>query len=353
MEEIIKDSYSILIVDDIAENIQIALNILKDEQQYILSYSLGSKEALELIRTNQFDMILLDIMMPEMDGYEVCQKLKEIESYKDVPVIFLTAKDDIDSISKAFEVGGVDYINKPFHPKELLARVKTHLQLYRSKHILKQNNLSLTISLNEQKQKLIKEIEDGQKEMLFLLAEVIESYSLETGFHIRRVAEISKLLAHFHPKISQDEEEMIYFASSIHDIGKVAIPQHILTKPGTLDEEEYDIIKRHTTVGHEILKHSSKQMLKIADVIAYEHHEKWDGSGYPRGLKGEDIHLFGRIVALADVFDAITHKRSYKEAWDMPKAIDYVIEQRGSHFDPQIVDIFLDNLDEFIKIAKK
>jgi len=352
MDNKIKDIYSILIVDDIAENIQVVLNILKEED-YTLSYALNGKEALQLAQNNQFDMLLLDIMMPEMDGYKVCKKIKSLDNYKDIPIVFLTAKSDIESISKAFEVGGVDYINKPFHPLELLARVKTHLQLHRSKQILQEHNLSLQISLNEQQEKLLREIQDGQKEILFLLAEVIESYSLETGFHIRRVAEISKKLAHLHPKVSSKEEEMIYFASSIHDIGKVAIPQHILTKPGPLDDEEYDIVKRHPIVGHQILKKASRQMLKIADVIVYEHHEKWDGTGYPRGLQGQEIHLFGRIVALADVFDAITHKRCYKEAWDIAKAVDYIIEQRGEHFDPEVVDIFLDNLDEFIKIAKE
>jgi len=139
----------------------------------------------------------------------------------------------------------------------------------------------------------------------------------------------------------------------MHDIGKVAVPQRILTKPGALDEEEFDIVKRHPIVGYEILQKSSSKLLKKASIVAYEHHERWDGSGYPRGLKGKEIDISGRIVALADVFDAITHKRCYKEAWDIAKAVDYIIEQRGKHFDPEVVDIFLDNIDEFIEISKK
>jgi len=349
MSQDIHNEYSILIVDDIAENIQIAFNILKN-QNYALSYALSGEDALSLVESNQFDMILLDIMMPHMDGYQVCQKIKCIDSYKDVPVIFLTAKSDIDSINKAFEFGGVDYLIKPFFAQELLARVKTHLELYRSKQILKEYNLSLKQEVNNEKAKYLQELKDGQKEITFLLAETVESFSLETGRHIKRVAEMSKLLAKYHPDISKEEEELIYHASSIHDIGKVSISQDILMKPGALSEEEYEVVKSHTVVAHQILKKSSKKMLQVADIIAYEHHERWDGSGYPRGLKEKEIHLYGRIVALIDVFDAITHKRCYKDAWDTSEAVKYITQLRGIHFDPQIVDIFLEHIDEFIEI---
>jgi putative two-component system response regulator len=347
------DNYSILIVDDIAQNIQIALDILKEDSSLELSYALSGKDAITLCQENQYDLILLDIMMPHIDGYEVCEHIKSLGSYKDVPVIFITAKNDIESIQKAFEVGGVDYITKPFFAKELLARVNTHLQLYKSKQILQDNNLSLKREINQQRKQFTKVIEERQRDVIFILAEVIESYSLETGYHIKRVAEISKQLAHYHSSLDIDDEKMIYYASAMHDIGKVAVPQHILSKPTSLDEEEFEIVKRHPAVGYEILHKSSNNLLQKASIIAYEHHERYDGSGYPRGLKGDEIDIYGRIVALADVFDAITHKRCYKEAWDMPKAIDYIIEQRGFHFDPYIVDIFLDNLNEFIEIAKK
>ena len=341
----------ILIVDDVLDNIQVAMNILK-EDSYDFSYAKNGESALNLLNDNKFDLILLDIMMPGIDGYEVCRRIKSNPLYSDIPIIFLTAKSDTDSISKAFEVGGIDYLVKPFHANELLARVKTHLDLYRAKKVLENNNLTLQTKLKIEKKRIETELEQSQKEMIFVLTELVESVSDETGKHIHRVAEYSRLIAHYHPSISEEDADIIFHASPMHDIGKMGIAYEILHKEGSLSEEEYEIMKTHTTIAHSYLKHSNRKIMKAANIIAYEHHEKYDGKGYPRGLKGEEIHIFGRIVAIADVFDALTHKRIYKDAWSIDEAVSYIKDRSAKQFDPLLVKIFCDNIDEFIVISK-
>jgi putative two-component system response regulator len=343
--------YNILIVDDVLDNIQVAMNILK-EDSYNFSFAQSGEEALKLMHKNNFDLILLDIMMPGIDGYKVCKTMKEDPRLSDIPVIFLTAKADMDSMTMGFEVGALDYITKPFHANELLARVKTHLELYNAKKILKQNNLSLQNKVKMERKRVLTELENSQKEMIFVLTELIESVSDETGKHIKRVAEYSRLLAHYHHALSEEDADIIYHASPMHDIGKMSIPENILHKKSSLSEEEFEIMKTHTTKAHEYLKIPNRKIMKAADIIAYEHHEKWDGTGYPRGLKGENIHIFGRIVALADVFDALTHKRVYKDAWSVEEAAQYIKEHSGTQFDPYLVKIFEENIDEFISISK-
>lgn len=342
-------AYNILIVDDIVDNIQIAMNILKEEN-YSLTFALSGNEALSLMEKSDFDMILLDILMPQLDGFETCIEIKKKTKYKDVPVIFLTAKTDIDSISHAFEVGAVDYVSKPFHAEELLSRVKSHLELYHSRQVLKENHLSLKIKAKEEKERLLTELEEGQKEIIYILAELIESSSPETGEHIKRVAQISRLLALYHPAVRDEDVETIYHASPMHDIGKIAIPHDILHKPDALNEDEWIIMRTHTTQGHKFLKNSQRKILKSADIIALQHHEKWDGSGYPKGLQGNNIHIFGRIVAIADVFDALAHKRCYKQAWSIDDTVAYMEENSGTHFDPKLIEILMEHLDEFVSI---
>ncbi len=341
--------FEILIVDDIVENIQVAMNILK-EDNYHFSFARSGQEALQLLKQKKFDLILLDIMMPEMDGYETCQAIKADPSLMDIPVIFLTAKADVDSMEKAFEVGGVDFITKPFHPNELLARVRTHLELHKAKEILKQHNLTLQARIEMQRLRALSELEENQKEMIEIVTEMVESVSDETGKHIKRVAEFSRLLAMYHPALGPEDEEILYHASPMHDIGKMAIPREILHKEGRLTPEEFAIIQTHTTKAHDYLKNSKRKYMKAADIIAHQHHEKWDGSGYPQGLRGEDIHIYGRIVAIADVFDALTHKRVYKQRWTLEESARYIIDESGKHFDPFLVEIFQEHQDEFFAI---
>jgi len=342
----------ILIVDDLTENIQVAMNILR-EDSYSFSFATQGSEALKIIERDakQLDLILLDIMMPGIDGFSVCKTVKENPLTASIPIIFLTAKTDIDAISKGFSLGAVDYITKPFHAEELVARVRTHTELYTAKKLLQQNNIALHQKIKFEHTRLLTELEDSQKEMIWILTELMESSSDETGQHVRRVSELSALLAHHHPALSEDDVETIRYASPMHDVGKLTVPHEILHKPGRYTEDEFNAMKHHTTNAYKLLYGSERKLIKASAIIAHEHHEKWNGKGYPRGLKGADIHIYGRIVALADVFDALTHARSYKGAWDIDKVLTYINEHDGTQFDPELVAILNDHIDEFINIA--
>ena len=341
----------ILIVDDLTENIQVAMNILR-EDSYSFSFATQGSEALKIIECHakQLDLILLDIMMPGIDGFSVCKTVKENPLTAPIPIIFLTAKTDIDAISKGFSLGAVDYITKPFHAEELVARVRTHTELYTAKKLLQQNNIALHQKVKFEHTRLLTELEDSQKEIIWILTELMESSSDETGQHVRRVSELSTLLAHHHPALSEDDVETIRYASPMHDVGKLTLPHEILHKPDRYTEDEFNAMKCHTTNAYKLLCGSERKLIKTAAIIAHEHHEKWNGKGYPRGLKGTDIHIYGRIVALADVFDALTHARSYKEAWDLDKVLNYINEHDGTQFDPELVAILNNHIDDFIKI---
>jgi response regulator RpfG family c-di-GMP phosphodiesterase len=204
----------------------------------------------------------------------------------------------------------------------------------------------------EEIRNLNKEIEDTQKEVVFTMGAIGESRSKETGNHVKRVAEYSKVFALCYG-LSEEKSELLKMASPMHDIGKVAISDSILKKPGKLTNDEFQIMQTHASLGHEMLKYSDRDILKTASIVAYEHHEKWDGSGYPRGLKGEDIHIYGRITAIADVFDALGSKRVYKEAWDDERIFKLFKEEKGKHFDPTLVDIFFENIEQFLAIREK
>tara|TARA_R110000868_G_scaffold65534_9_gene195932 strand:+ start:807 stop:1865 length:1059 start_codon:yes stop_codon:yes gene_type:complete len=351
VEEQVDQLSRILVVDDVANNIQVAMNILR-EDNYELSYAMSGNDALALMRTQSFDLILLDVMMPDIDGFEVCKRIRMDLKHRDVPVIFLTARADVDSVVRGFELGGVDYIVKPFHAAELLARVRTHLELHTAKALLQKHNISLRQKVELTERRLLSELEQTQLEMIHILTELMEFTSDETGRHIKRVAEYSQLLAQLHNSLTEEDAIVIFHASPMHDIGKVFVPEAILHKPGKLTVEEYDVMKTHTTRAHDFLKNSPRRILKAADIIAWQHHEHWDGSGYPRGLKGHDIHIYGRIVAVADVFDALTHKRVYKPAWTVEDTVAYIVNNSGTHFDPYLVELFRDNLDQFINLAE-
>ena len=343
----------ILIIDDVVDNIQVAMNIL-EEDNYNFSFATQGAEALNLIEQGSinFDLILLDIMMPGLDGFEVCRRIKKNPLKKDIPIIFFTAKVDVDSINQGFSLGAVDYITKPFLADELLARVRTHIQLYNARHLLQQHNIALEAKAKYEKTRLLTELEDNQKQMIWMLTELMEATSNETGKHIRRVSEISALLTHYHPNLTEEDADIIRFSSPMHDIGKMTVPQHILHKSGDYTKEEFKQMQSHTSNAYKLLSCSDRKLIKAAAIIAHEHHEKWDGSGYPRKLKGTEIHIYGRIVALADVFDALTHTRCYKDIWPMEKVITYIQDHRATQFDPELVDIFMEHVDEFIAISE-
>ncbi len=343
--------YEILIVDDVSENIKVAISILKNEM-YNFSYALDGKQAVEILKTKRFDLLLLDVMMPHLDGFQLCKIIKNSPSIEDTPIIFVTAKVDIESIQKGFELGGVDYVTKPFHPVELKSRVANHLELYRYRKELKQDNKKLTNEISSAKKKHYTELEIAQKEIIHILSGIMESDSGETAHHVQRVATISRKLAFLDGRLSSNDIETLTMAAPLHDIGKLLVDNSILHKEGKLSDDEFTIMKEHPNHAVGILKSSQRELIKAARVIAHEHHENYDGSGYPRGVKGTDIHVYGRIVAIADVLDALTHKRSYKEAWSFEDAASYIIGLKGSKFDPRFITIFEENLEVFKEIIE-
>jgi len=321
---------SILVVDDTPKNIQLLGQILSAEG-YQLGFANNGQKALEALKNSHYDLVLLDVMMPIMDGYEACKKMKEDPTLKEIPVIFITAKTDSQSIVKGFETGGVDYVSKPFNNIELLARIRSHIEL---KHLKDQ------------------EIAQTQKEIIFTMGAIGETRSKETGNHVKRVAKYSKLLAILYG-MSESEAELLKMASPMHDIGKVGIPDNILNKPGKFNADEWKIMKTHSQLGYDMLNHSKRPILKTASIVAIQHHEKFDGSGYPNGLSGNNIHIYGRITAVADVFDALGSDRVYKKSWELEKILDLLKSEKSKHFDPILIDLFLDNLDLFLEIRDK
>jgi len=335
----------ILIVDDIYKNIQLVASVLSS---YDTAFSTSGEEALRLIQEEKFDLILLDVMMPGMDGFTTCENIRKVEGYSEVPIIFLTAKNDSQSIVQGFDVGGQDFISKPFNTRELLARVDTFLRL---KAFEDKQQAKIDESIIELKS-LNKEIEETQKEVVFTMGAIGETRSKETGLHVKRVAEYSYLFSTL-LGYSEEEAQLIKMASPMHDIGKVGIPDSILNKPAKLDKDEWKIMMTHAELGYEMLKHSNRPILSMAADIALSHHEKFDGTGYPKGLKAQEIKMCGRITALADVFDALGSERCYKESWDDEEIFSFLKDESGKHFDPTLVRLFFDNLDQFLAIRNE
>ena len=248
-----------------------------------------------------------------------------------IPIIFLTAMSDIEGITNGFEVGGADYITKPFQKAELLARINTHLKL---KHYQDQ------------------EIEQTQRELIYTIARITDIHSAETGNHIKRVSEYAKLLAIL-AGYDEEKSEIFKLAAAMHDVGKIGIPHKILSKPGKLTDEELLTMRKHPEIGHDILSQSKRPLLRAAAIVAHQHHEKFDGTGYPRGLKGKQIHILGRITALADVFDALDTPRSYKKKWELHETMKLIQSESGKHFDPRLVDLLMKHFAKFRKIRDK
>ena len=304
----------VLIVDDEPANLRVLKKILGD--LYRLTFAKSGEEALRLVERELPDLILLDVMMPGMTGFDVCQALKQNPLSKGIPVMFVTAlSDDVDE-AKGFDVGAVDYITKPVSPAVVKARVRTHLSLVQAD-----------------------ELRRTRLQVIQRLGRASEYKDNETGTHILRMSHYSKIMA-LALGLSENAADNLLHAAPMHDIGKIGIPDSIMLKPGKLTDEEFAIMQKHPEIGAEILGESDSDLIELAKIVSLTHHEKWDGSGYPNGLKGEEIPLEGRIVAIADVFDALTSKRPYKEAWPVEKAVDLIQSQSGKHFDPNIVTLF-------------
>ena len=320
---------TLLVVDDIPENIDVLVASLREE--FRIKVALNGPRALSIAKQSpKPDLILLDVMMPDMDGYEVCRRLKADPVTANIPVIFVTAKHDVQDEERGFAIGAADYIAKPISPPLVRARVRNQIALYNQNRQLMQKVRERT-----------KELHDSKVRIIHHLGRAVEYKDNETGAHVVRMSYISKLIAE---QCVDDPEwvERVFLAAPMHDVGKIGIADAILLKPGKLDSDEWQEMKKHTIFGAEILYVEGDPLLEMARTIALTHHERWDGKGYPAGLKGEEIPLEGRIVALADVIDALLSNRPYKKAWSTEQTFAYVQDQAGGHFDPKLAEIALD-----------
>ena len=335
----------ILIVDDAPPNIKVLGQILMAD--YEIKVAPNGFKALEIAQSlDPPDLILLDIMMPEMNGLEVCERLKANSRTTTIPVVFVTTKNEEGDEARGFDLGAVDYITKPVSPPVVKARVKTHLALKKAQEELKKQNLYL----DEEVKRRTNELVQSQIEILERLGMAAEYRDEETGHHIQRMSTYCKLLGEsvgLPPEINKN----FTLASTMHDLGKIGIPDTILHKPARLTQEEFAIMKTHTTIGAGLLSGSNSRILQTAEIIALTHHERWDGSGYPNGIAGEDIPLVGRISGIADVFDALVSNRPYKKGWPFDKAMEEIQRCSGSHFDPRLAEKFLNLAPELKKIV--
>lgn len=331
---------NILIVDDTIENLNVLAGMLKTEG-YVVRPVPSGKLALLAAKLTKPDIILLDINMPIMDGYEVCTELKADPRLMDVPVIFISALSDLQDKSRAFAVGGVDYITKPFKLEEVHMRVKTHLKLY-----------MLSSRLQSLVDEQVDELTKSHFSIIVALAKLAQSRDDSTGTHLDRIRLYCRILAHemgkrpeYAESMTAEMVEVIAEASALHDIGKVGIPDSILLKPGKLTTEEFEVIKSHTLIGASTLKEvaihdRNNAFIDIGIQIARSHHEHWDGTGYPDGLKGEEIPFAARIMAIVDVYDALISERYYKKAFPHEQCVQIINDGKGSHFDPAVIDVF-------------
>lgn len=360
MEEIVGKPV-VLVIDDTPDNLTLMSELLKD--RYRVKVANHGERGLRIAASGQPpDLILLDVMMPGIDGYEVCRRLKAEPATRDIPVIFLTARHEIEDETLGLALGAVDYIAKPICPPILLARVATQLQLKASADFLRDKAAYLEAEVGRR----TRDVQALQDVTIFTMASLAETRDNETGYHIRRTQHYVRALAlrlracSLHAEVLDDAYiELLFKSAPLHDIGKVGIPDRILLKPGRLEPDEFEIMKTHTTLGRDAIVAAERQLgmsvdfLACAKEIAYGHQEKWDGSGYPLGLAGEDIPLSARLMALADVYDALISRRVYKPAMSHEEAAAIIVAGRGRHFDPDLVDAFVAIQDEFRAIAAR
>jgi putative two-component system response regulator len=306
---------SILVVDDVPENITALASMLSD--QYRILVATSGEETFEVLRHTSVDMILLDVMMPDMDGYEVCRRLKSNISTRGIPVIFVSGLGEARNETHGLELGAVDYLHKPCVAAIVRLRVRMHLESRNQKMALENLVRDRTVDL-----------EKTRTEIVRCLGRAAEYKDNETGMHVIRMSKASYMLA-IAVGLSKEQADLLLNTAPMHDIGKIGIADHVLTKPGPLDAAEWEQMKQHPRIGADIIGDHSSALMQMARIIALTHHEKWDGTGYPQGLKGDDIPLEGRIVAIADVFDALTSERPYKKAWTAAAAIEYMQMQAG------------------------
>lgn len=352
---------SILVVDDTPDNLSLMSGLLKD--RYRVKVANNGEKAIKIVQGDSPpDLVLLDIMMPGLSGYDVCQILKADPATRDVPIIFLTAMTATEDEKKGLEMGAADFITKPVNPPIVLARVATHLQIKAAADFLKDQNAYLDAEVARRG----RELAAIQDVTILAMASLAETRDNDTGNHIRRTQNYIKVLAEhlqtherFRFFLTDKNIDMLYKSAPLHDIGKVGIPDRILLKPGRFEPHEMEIMKTHCKLGRDAIQHAEDQLglevefLKYAKEIAYGHQEKWDGSGYPEGLAGDAIPISARLMAVADVYDALISRRVYKEGMPHEKAVRIIAEGRGTHFDPDIADAFIELADRFNDIAQR
>ena len=338
----------ILIVDDEQANIALLEDVLENEGYTNFKSTADSRKALDLYKEFRPDLVLLDLNMPHLDGFQVMEQLSEVEKNSYAPVLVLTAQADRNTRLRALAAGARDYIEKPFDITEVVQRISNMLEIRLLHNQVRDQNQIL----EEKVRARTCELEETRQEAILRLGRAAEYRDNETGMHVIRMSRLSAKLA---KKIGLPDEEcqLILQASPMHDVGKIGIPDEILLKPGKLNEKEWIIMKKHSEIGAEILSGSRSAIMKMAESIALTHQERWDGSGYPNNLKGEEIPLAGRIVAICDVFDALTSKRYYKEAYSIEKSMGIIEQGSGKDFEPYLVDTFKRTLPEMVRIVQE
>jgi response regulator RpfG family c-di-GMP phosphodiesterase len=349
----------ILYVED---NINSRTQTKKMFDSFFSSITIGvdGVDGLAKFKDGKFDLVISDINMPNMNGIDMISSIRKID--KDIPIIILSAYSDSSYFLKTIQLGIDGYLLKPIKLDSLVTTLSKSIETIKLKnenqnykYELETINTILESQVEQRVKEIIslnQEIQETQKEVIYTMGTIAETRSKETGKHVQRVAQYSELFALYYG-LSKEYAELLKQASPMHDIGKVGIADAILNKPGKLTDEEFEIMKTHSQIGYDMLKSSKRPLLKLAATVAHQHHEKYDGSGYPQGLKGEDIDISGRITAISDVFDALGSKRVYKDAWDDDRIFKLFMDERGKHFDPKLVDIFFDNLDKFLAIRDR
>ncbi len=351
----------ILLVDDEA-GVRRVLERLLNAEGYEVLQAVDGEQALTIAWAHSIDTILLDMRMPGMSGLDVCRRLRSDPRTTHTPVVFLTGLDDRGFKREALQAGATDFLGKPFDKVELLARLRNtvRVKLYHDnldrersdlRHVVQRSMQDLDTA-TARLERLQSELEVARHETIERLARAAEYRDDETAAHLHRMSHYCHLLARS-AGLDEYTAEALRIASPMHDVGKIGIPDHILLKPGRLTGDEFTVMKQHAEIGYRILCDSNSQLMKLAASIAHTHHEKWNGSGYPRALHGEAIPIEGRIAAIADVFDALTSNRPYKLAWSIDDALDYMRTGRGQHFDPNLVDLFIDSLDAVLQIRDR
>ena len=329
----------ILVVDDAPESIDVLRGVLAE--QYQVKAAIHGSVALSLIEASPPDLILLDVMMPDLDGFEVCQRIKANPATAQIPVIFVTTLADAGSEGRGLELGAVDYLTKPYVPALVRSRVKSHLALHQRR-----------LTLEHEVRLRTQELTETRLEIIRRLGRAGEYRDNETGMHVLRMSHIARLLA-LRVGMSEARSELLLQVAPMHDVGKLGIPDRILLKPGRLTPEEWEIMKQHARIGAEIIGDHPSELMQNARMVALRHHERWDGSGYPDGLSGEAIPAMARVVAVADVFDALLSSRPYKTPWTVAATVEELKAQSGRHFEPRVVAALLELMPECLAVRER